>query len=479
MIIPERQQAGKAKVTVYRPLGPTPLKCAPLGFGGYRIARARGEHRLALQHYLALGGNLIDTSANYGLGDSELLCGEVLRDVDRDAVIVVTKAGYIQGQNKITAKQQGYPEIVEFAPDVWHCMHPAFLRDQFDLSCARLGLKRIDVFLLHNPEYFLKDAEQRRRSETESHVEFYRRVTAAFECLEELVAQGRLSWYGISSNTFGTPEGPEHVSLEKCLKCAQSVSAEHHFRVAQLPLNLLETGPALLKVETGRTALECAKEAGLAVLTNRPLNAIVEGQLVRLADQDDRQDPPGAAAEALSRLAQHEKDFREQFDFPLLAGGMGTAGWLSPLVDHLPSLEEFRTAIAQAFTPATNTWLLNADRTLQSEKRYSAWRAEFGARLDATIAALQNHTARGLHQRARAVRRALEGAGLPPSQHTLSQLALATLLNLPGVSCVLNGMRTPAYVDDSLGALGIELPDAKSLLEKLGLESIFDSPRGL
>src|SRR5262245_32153271 len=103
MSIPGQQEAGKAKVMEQRHLGSTPLLCAPLGFGGYRIARARGEHREAMLRYLTSGGNLLDTSSNYGLGDSELLCGEVLREVPRDSVIVVTKAGYIQGQNKITA----------------------------------------------------------------------------------------------------------------------------------------------------------------------------------------------------------------------------------------------------------------------------------------------------------------------------------------------------------------------------------------
>ena len=35
----------------------------------------------------------------------------------------------------------------------------------------------------------------------------------------------------------------------------------------------------------------------------------------------------------------------------------------------------------------------------------------------------------------------------------LSRKALWVLASTPGVSCVLNGMRTPAYVDDSLGIL--------------------------
>lgn len=476
MSIPHTQNAGKEKVNARRPLGGTPLSCSPLGFGGYRIGRAVADHRSALLHYFARGGNLIDTSANYGLGDSELLCGEVLREVGRESVVIVTKAGYIQGQNKITAAQHDYPEIVKFAPDVWHCIHPAFLRDQFDLSCARLGVKRIDVYLLHNPEYFLKDAENRSVEPAVSRAEFYRRMAMAFECLEELVAAGRLGWYGVSSNTFGSPEGPEHVSLKTSLECALQMGTHHHFRVVQLPLNLLETGPATLRVEAGKTVLEFASEQGIAVLTNRPLNAMVEGRLIRLADQEIRPSMPEAAGRALDRLAQHEADFQSQFDFPLMGGGRGASGWLAPLVEHLPSLEEFRAEVTHAFTPAANTWLLNADRTLNTDEAYVVWRAEFGKRLDAALAALQDHTARSLHERALAVRAALESAGLPQGSHSLSQLALATVLNLPGVSCVLNGMRKTSYVDDSFGALDLTVPQAQELLARMSRRPIFDSP---
>ncbi|HEX2720791.1 MAG TPA: hypothetical protein VHM71_07560 [Candidatus Deferrimicrobium sp.] len=44
---------------------------------------------------------------------------------------------------------------------------------------------------------------------------------------------------------------------------------------------------------------------------------------------------------------------------------------------------------------------------------------------------------------------------LPPAYRTesLSRKALAVLTNTQGVTCVLNGMRHPSYVDDSLGAL--------------------------
>ena len=51
------------------------------------------------------GVNLIDTSANYTDGGSERLIGQVLGklaaagEIERDQVVVVSKAGYLQGEN--------------------------------------------------------------------------------------------------------------------------------------------------------------------------------------------------------------------------------------------------------------------------------------------------------------------------------------------------------------------------------------------
>ena len=51
-----------------RPLGSTGLACHPLGFGCYRVMEGNAQHEAALRDYLERGGNLIDTSANYGDG---------------------------------------------------------------------------------------------------------------------------------------------------------------------------------------------------------------------------------------------------------------------------------------------------------------------------------------------------------------------------------------------------------------------------
>ena len=98
----------------FRPLGSTGLACHPLGFGCYRIADGNVEHEAALRNYLGRGGNLIDTSANYTDGQSEILVGRVVKSYPRDQVIVVTKGGYIQGQNMQLAQSQTFSEVVKY-----------------------------------------------------------------------------------------------------------------------------------------------------------------------------------------------------------------------------------------------------------------------------------------------------------------------------------------------------------------------------
>src|SRR5262245_44794455 len=88
-------------------LGKTGFVVSPVGFGGYRVMDRNAEHRRALKLALESGCNLIDTSTNYTNGASERLIGEVLREltgVKREEIVVVTKIGYVQGDNLTLAQ---------------------------------------------------------------------------------------------------------------------------------------------------------------------------------------------------------------------------------------------------------------------------------------------------------------------------------------------------------------------------------------
>lgn len=108
------------------------------------------------------------------------------------------------------------PDTVVVHGGLKHCIHPDFMRDQLTRSLERLGLPYLDVFLLHNPEYYLTHSVKpgvTTPEELEGHrVEMERRVLEAFKALEAEIASGsgRLRSYGISSNSFSLPAGHPH-----------------------------------------------------------------------------------------------------------------------------------------------------------------------------------------------------------------------------------------------------------------------------
>jgi aryl-alcohol dehydrogenase-like predicted oxidoreductase len=259
------------------------------GFGTYRILQTP-DHAEALTFALQSGINLIDTSSTYTDGESERLIGLVLKGLfenkalTREKITIVSKAGYLQGTNYLVSyqrklKNNPFPDLVEYANELEHCIHPEFLADQLTRSLERLQLGCLDVYLLHNPEYFLGWAQHEGWDIEKARTEYYRRIKLAFEYLETQVAQGRIKAYGISSNTFPrTDADPEYTDIKKVLEIAQNISAKHHFKVIQFPMNFIE-------VDAANTLISFAKENKIGVLINRPLNGIINNQLIRLADK--------------------------------------------------------------------------------------------------------------------------------------------------------------------------------------------------
>ena len=292
----------------YRRLGRSALWVSQAGFGSYRVDAAVAAHKEALRAALQSGINLIDTSANYADGGSERLIGEVLTEmvstgaVRRDEVVLISKVGYLQNSNlrlRQERQQAGkdFPEVVPYAPTLEHCIHPDFLEEQLELSLQRLQISCLDGFLLHNPEYYLLWALQQGGDAATARAEYVRRLRQAVSWLEKAVQQGRIAWYGVSSNTFPRPAGdPQRTPLDELWQAASLAGgAGHHFGFIQFPCNLLEPAAAMLPAwPQERTLLEYAAALDLGVLINRPLNAIQEGDLVRL--DEDVYDAEGPAA---------------------------------------------------------------------------------------------------------------------------------------------------------------------------------------
>jgi uncharacterized protein YyaL (SSP411 family)/aryl-alcohol dehydrogenase-like predicted oxidoreductase len=456
------------------------LQVSRLGFGGYRVDAETQTHRDALKLALRSGVNLVDTSTNYTDGSSERLIGEALfdlcsrGDLDRTEVVVLSKIGYVQGANYALAEQRKaegrpFPEMVEYDRGIWHCIHPEWLEDQLTRSLTRLGLETLDVCLLHNPEYFFTDAAKRGRGTlTERRREFYARVEAAFRHLEQEVQRGRIRSYGVSSNTSGAePDHKEKTSLSEFLACARRAGGEdHHFRVLQLPYNLIESKALLQKSEGADAAssvLELAEREGVAVLVNRPLNAIVGDALLRLADPKIEELAVDFETQR-SVVAGLEEQFRSSFA-PRLRTGQGASlpkdllDWattLGRIARDIASLEQWKDLEEYRVRPQLDQVLsaLNGPLASDGSGEWSAFRQNYLNELDQLLAAGRRRAAERSQARVRALRESLDSA-LPDSrrEEPLSRLALWALLSSPAVTTVLVGMRRPEWVKDALETL--------------------------
>ena len=310
------EYAAKHRELFYRSFGNSGLVVSEAGFGGYRVDVSVAEHRQALEHALRSGINLIDTSANYADGGSEQLVGVVLADmikrgeIDREQVVVVTKAGYLQGENlELSRQRKGegvpFPDLVVFDAELEHCIHPVFLAEQLTRSLQRMQLTHIDCLLLHNPEYYLKWANHNNIDPEVAQTEYLRRIEVAFRYLESEVKSGRIGCYGISSNTFPKPATDyERTDLSAILALAEAIAQQHHFRVIEFPCNLFEPGAMVEENQPmNQTLIEFALAHQVTTLINRPLNAIQADQLIRLADNVYAGEAARQAANFRRRLA--------------------------------------------------------------------------------------------------------------------------------------------------------------------------------
>lgn len=261
-------------------------------FGTYRISDINPQHIEALKEAIESGITMIDTSSNYMDGGAERAIAVALREFDedkKDEVEIVSKFGYIQGSNLKEYKENpSEDEVVKYSEECYHSISKSFMHEQLSASLERLEMDKIGCYLIHNPEYYILDAINRGTPKDERLDEMYKRLQEAFVGLEEEVKSGRIGSYGISSNSFSLPHtSDEFLPYEDLLTLAYNAAMivgnrTHSFTTIELPINLLE-----------REGLKCAswaKENGLRVLANRPLNAKHNEMMFRLADYDESKD---------------------------------------------------------------------------------------------------------------------------------------------------------------------------------------------
>jgi len=231
------------------------LQVSSVGMGTYLGGMDAASDRAYTEALIAAGEggiNFFDTAINYRHQRSERSIGAALQRLQRDEIVVCTKAGFLT--------PGAVPDSL--APDDvtggMHSMAPRFLADQIERSRANLGVETIDVFYLHNPE---TQIGFRARDDFEA------RIRGAFAQLENEAARRRIRWYGAATwegfRKKGSLDLPRLAAI-----AAEEGGAEHHFRFIQLPFNL-----AMVEafVDRPTSVLEQAASLGMVVVASATL----------------------------------------------------------------------------------------------------------------------------------------------------------------------------------------------------------------
>ena len=124
----------------------------------------------AIHAALDLGINFFDTAANYGTGHSERMLARALEG-KRDKAVIATKFGFNvdEAAKRVTLRTDD------------HLLH---VREECEASLRRLNTDVIDLYQLHVWDYPLE------------------KVPAMLDLLESLVGEGKIRYYGWSTDSF-------------------------------------------------------------------------------------------------------------------------------------------------------------------------------------------------------------------------------------------------------------------------------------
>ncbi|WP_316355079.1 aldo/keto reductase [Devosia sp.] len=136
-----------------RRIGRTDLEVTTLGLGGASLAGIFSavpaeQARATVAHALDVGINYVDTAPQYGLGRSEHLVGDALRE-RREGVVLSSKVGRLLKPVDPAAQDKGnWVDPLPFN-QLYDYSYDGVMRS-FEDSQQRLGLNRIDILYVHD-----------------------------------------------------------------------------------------------------------------------------------------------------------------------------------------------------------------------------------------------------------------------------------------------------------------------------------------
>jgi len=278
-----------------RQVGLTGLSVTEIGFGGAPIgglfkASPADVARAAVDAAWDAGIRYFDTAPHYGLGLSERRLGEALRGRPREEYVLSTKVGRLLMPNPaptgsdLAAGGFAVPDdltrVLDYSADG--------VRRSLDASLQRLGLDRVDIVLVHDPDDHADQA-----------------IAEALPALIGLRDQGMIGAVGLGMNQWQVP-----------LRAVQETDLD----VVML------AGRWTLADRSGAPLLEACAERHVSVLAAGPFNS---GLLARPWPPDGAHFNYGPAP---AHLLEHARRLARRSEQHGLA--LPQAALLFPLLDQ-------------------------------------------------------------------------------------------------------------------------------------------------
>ena len=234
------------------PLGHTGMHVTRLAFGGASIGGLFADvddHEAigTVRHAWDVGIRTFDTAPLYGYGASERRFGVALRDRPRDAFVLSTKVGrLVRAESGIAPGADLDRQRLGHREDAYYTRHEPVrlvfdysadgVRRSLDESLERLGIDRVDIAFIHDPDDHWEAA-----------------IGEAWPALEKLRSGGVVQAVGAGMN--------------------QSAMLERFARETDMDVLLLANRYTLLDQEALDSLLPTCVERGIAVMVGGVMNS--------------------------------------------------------------------------------------------------------------------------------------------------------------------------------------------------------------
>lgn len=226
-------------------LGNTNIQISKMGLGTWAIGGGPawgGDKDIqicidTIKKCPSLGINLIDTAPGYNFGNSEIILGKALKEMNRKDIVIITKCGIVWNREGSLFNKVGDIQLYKNLSKV-------SIKEEIENSLERIGTDYIDVYMTH----------------WQSVEPYFTPILETMEILNELKQKGKIKSIGAANVTA------EHI--KEYLKYGN--------------LDIIQAKYSILDREIEKTLIPICKENNITIQAYSPLEqGLLSGQLPR------------------------------------------------------------------------------------------------------------------------------------------------------------------------------------------------------